>query len=75
LKHLRRVGIAIGSVAAAFLVVGLVSGWLVGFGGGGIIATIVAIVLGALIYRDIVRHETPPLRTPGRGSSTATNLR
>ena len=47
-------------MVAAFLCVGLVSGWIVGFGAGGMVATIVALVLGALIYRDIIRQEASP---------------
>jgi hypothetical protein len=56
---LRRVGIAFGSLVAAWLIVAVAFGPLVGALGG-----VVAIILGALIYRDIMRRELPP--SPGR---------
>ena len=68
LHLLRRAGIAIGSLVAAWLVVGLL--WtllpLVGAahppdGGtapiGGWLGALATVVLGGLIYRDIVRRE------------------
>jgi hypothetical protein len=56
-KVLRRFGIAIGSLVAAWLCVWLVGGWLFGSTGGGAIATIAAVLLGGLIFRDILRRE------------------
>ena len=55
---LRRVGIAIGSLVAGFLVVWLVGGviGLHGVGQGGI-ALAAAALLGGLVYRDILRRE------------------
>ena len=55
-RTLRRVGIALGSLVAAWLVVGLVAGSLLSYG----LMTIVTIVLGALIYRDILRRDEVP---------------
>jgi hypothetical protein len=60
---LRRLGIAIGSLVAGMLCVGLVSGLAMGFLGmpsstmTWSIATIAGIVLGGLVYRDIMRRE------------------
>jgi len=55
-RALRKTGIAIGSLVAAGLCV-----WLVGsvmFGQtGGAVATIVTVLLGGLIYVDIMRRE------------------
>ena len=56
LRVLRRVGTAIGSLVAAALVVGLI-GALVPVPG---FTWIVTIILGGLIYRDILRREAPP---------------
>jgi flagellar biosynthesis protein FliQ len=66
----RRVGIAIGSLVAACLVVALVGGIILSLFGlnttttagsaqftGGVVFTLVAIVLGGLIYRDIIRRD------------------
>jgi len=66
----RRVGIAIGSLVAAWLVVSLVGGTLLPLVGvpfrppdpgtttaGGALVTLVTVVLGGLIYRDILRRE------------------
>ncbi len=70
LRMLRRVGIAIGSLVAAWLVVSLVGGLLLPFTGipfrpldpgttttGTAFVGIVTVVLGGLIYRDIIRRE------------------
>jgi hypothetical protein len=70
IRFSRRVGIAVGSLVAASLVVWLVGGAALALFGlntataagqgqfvGGIGLTIVAIVLGGLIYRDIMRRE------------------
>jgi hypothetical protein len=56
---IRRIGIAFGSLVAAWLCMALIGGWLFGWGGGGLIATVATLVLGALIYRDIVRRDDP----------------
>jgi hypothetical protein len=66
----RRIGIAVGSLVAATLVVWLVGGMILSLIGldtttstgqaqlvGGIGLTVIAFVLGGLIYRDIVRRE------------------
>jgi hypothetical protein len=60
MKALRRFGIAIGSLVAAWLCVWLVGGWLLGPTGGGVIATVITVVLGGLIYRDILRRDALP---------------
>lgn len=70
----RRVGIAIGSLVAAWLVISLVGGVLLPFVGvpfrpldqgttmtGSALVGLVTVILGGLIYRDILRHER---RTP-----------
>jgi hypothetical protein len=54
-RTLRRMGIALGSLVAAWLVVGLVAGSLLTYG----VMVIVTIILGGLIYRDIIRREHP----------------
>lgn len=58
LRLLRRFGIAFGSLVAGFLVVWLLGG-LVGLSdpGQGGLAFLGAVVLGALVYRDIARGE------------------
>ena len=69
MRATRRILIAIGSLTMAWLAVGLVAGVLlqVVTGSGpawsdprltGLI-TVIVIVLGGLIYRDILRRETP----------------
>ena len=70
---LRRIGIAVGSLVAAMLVMYLVGGMFLSLFGlnasttagqaqiaGGIVFTLVTVVLGGLIYRDIVRRERRP---------------
>lgn len=63
LRMLRRVGIAFGSLVAAWLVVSLVLGLLVPSAGtmGSALVGLVIVVLGGLIYRDIIRRETRPV--------------
>ena len=51
---LRRMGIAFGSLVAAWLVIWLIGGQTLGLIGG-----VIVIVLGAAIYRDIIRRERP----------------
>jgi hypothetical protein len=71
LRVLRRVGIAFGSLVAAWLVISLVGGFLLPFAGvpyrptdpatgsGSAIVGLVTLILGGLIYRDIIRREQP----------------
>lgn len=54
MSHLRRIGIAFGSLVAAWLVIWLIGGQTLGMIGG-----VIVIVLGALIYRDIIRRDRP----------------
>jgi hypothetical protein len=67
----RRVGIAIGSLVAATLCVGLVGGGLMWFTatapslGTWSVSTVVSLVLGGLIYRDILRREQRVPSPPG----------
>jgi nitrate reductase gamma subunit len=71
-RTLRRIGIAIGSLVAAWLVLALVGSWFLPFLGvsyhptdpgatpaGSAVVGIVTIALGGLIYRDIMRREPP----------------
>jgi hypothetical protein len=53
-------GIALGSLVAAWLCIWLVGGLLLGSTGGGVIATIAVVLLGALIFRDIIGREASP---------------
>ncbi len=72
MRTIRRLGIAPGSFVAASLVVGLVVGLFLPMIGvtsgptadldatpGNLVSTLVVVVLGALIYRDIIRREQP----------------
>jgi hypothetical protein len=63
LRGLRRVGIAIGSFVGAWLCVLLAGTLFMGLAGipssPTTSATIVAVVLGGLVDRDIVRRESP----------------
>ena len=72
MRSLRRLGIALGSLVAAALVVGLVGGWFLPMVGAmdaptaeltatpsNLVSTMVVVILGALIYRDIIRREQP----------------
>ncbi len=72
LRILRRVGIAIGSIVAAWLVISLIGGALLPFLGvafrpfdpaetppGSAFVGLATVVLGGLIYRDIIRRERP----------------
>ena len=69
----RRIGIALGSFVAAVLVMGLVGATVLSLFGlnttttagqaqvaGGLVFWLVTVVLGGLIYRDIVRRERRP---------------
>ena len=54
----RRMGIALGSFVAAWLAVSLVAGMLLGAGpSGNVLILLVTVVLGGLIYRDIIRRQ------------------
>jgi len=55
---IRRVGIAFGSLVAAWLCVWLGGGWLIGPSMASPVATIIAVVIGAFVYRDIVRRDS-----------------
>ena len=61
LRMLRRVGTAFGSLVAAWLVVSFVWGLLLPSSGttGSALVGLVTVVLGGLIYRDIMRREQP----------------
>ena len=54
-KVARRVGIAFGSFVIAWLAVSLVAGWL--FGSGNILVWMIAAIVGAGVYLDILRRE------------------
>jgi hypothetical protein len=51
----RRLGIALGALVEAALILWLVGGFLP----AGLLAAVVILVLGGLIYRDIVRRDRP----------------
>ncbi len=51
----RRIGIAFGSFVIAWLAVSLVAGWI--FGSGNILVWVIAVVVGAGVYLDILRRE------------------
>jgi hypothetical protein len=55
IKVARRVGIAFGSFLIAWLAVSLVAGWL--FGSGNVLVWVIAAVVGAGVYLDIVRRD------------------
>jgi hypothetical protein len=55
---LRRVGIAVGVLVEAALIMWLLGGFLP----AGVPVALVTVVLGALIYRDVVGRETPSAR-------------
>ena len=74
MRHLlRNVGIAVGSLVAAWLVMSLVGGFLLPLVGvpflpldpattttGSVFVGLLTVVLGGLIYRDILRRERRP---------------
>ena len=51
----RRVGLAAGSFVIAWLAVSLMAGWL--FGSGNILVWVIAVVVGAGVYLDILRRD------------------
>lgn len=55
IKFARRVGIAFGSFVIAWLAVSLVAGWL--FGSGTILVWVIAVIVGAGVYLDIMRRD------------------
>lgn len=55
---LRRVGIAVGALVEATLVMLLLGGFVP----AGLLAALVTVLLGALIYRDIVERDRPSVR-------------
>lgn len=58
LQTLRRVGIALGSLVIAWLAVSLVAGVLLGSAASGnYLVSAIAILVGALVYRDILRRD------------------
>lgn len=71
IRTVRRLGIALGSFVAALLVVTLVAGVVSGSSASGnAIVWLVAIVLGALIYRDIIRRDRTPTDEIDRSTTT-----
>ena len=62
LTVIRRVGIAIGSITIAYLAVSLVAGLLLGQWAqtNPVLIAFVSVVLGGLIYVDIMRRERRP---------------
>ncbi len=61
LQILRRIGIAFGSIVAAWLAVSLVAGMLLGpAASGNVLVWLVTLLLGGLLYRDIMRREQRP---------------
>ncbi len=60
IRRLRHVGIAIGSLVIAWLAVSMVAGPLLGpTSSGNILLGLVIVILGGLIYVDIIRRERP----------------
>lgn len=74
-RQIRRIGIALGSFVAAFLVVSVIA--RIVFGSGNVLVWVVAIALGALIYADIIRRDRKAPRvidsraTPPSGGASA----
>ncbi len=67
LRAVRIVGIAVGSLVAAYLAVSLVAGILLGWGGKDAPAVgLLALVLGGLVFADIMRRER---KSPEGGGS------
>lgn len=57
-QTLRRVGIALGSLVIAWLAVSLVASAVLGSGtSGNDLVSVIAIVVGGLVYLDILRRE------------------
>jgi uncharacterized membrane protein len=61
IRTLRHIGIAIGSIVIAWLAVSLVAGAVLGpNASGNVLIVLITLVLGGLIYQDIVRRERRP---------------
>jgi len=58
IRVLRHIGIAIGSLVIAWLAVSLVAGALLGTtASGSWLIGLVTVILGGLVYQDIIRRE------------------
>jgi hypothetical protein len=57
LRIARRLGIAFGSFVIAWLAVTLVASWL--FGSANFLVWVIAAIVGAAVYLDIMRRERP----------------
>jgi uncharacterized membrane protein YesL len=69
----RRIGIALGSLTIAWMAVSLVGGVVLGTAASGnALVGLATLVLGGLVYQDIMRREQPSRWTPGhRGDDRA----
>ena len=63
-RVVRRVGIAIGSLTIAWLALGLVGGVIGLTSASGVVFGLAVLVVGGLIYEDIVRRERPAQAAP-----------
>jgi hypothetical protein len=59
-RTIRRMGSAIGSLTMAWLALALVGGVIGLSPGNGVLFLLAAVVLGALIYVDIIKREQRP---------------
>jgi len=60
IRIVRRVGIAVGSLSIAYLAVSLIAGTMLGPSADrNPVIAVVIIVLGGLVYADIIRRERP----------------
>ncbi len=64
-RMVRKVGIAIGSIVIASLALGLVGGVIGLTHASGTLFGVAVLVLGGLIYRDILRRDTVEVDDPG----------
>ncbi len=64
-RMVRKVGIAIGSIVIASLALGLVGGVIGLTPASGTLFGVAVLVLGGLIYRDILRRDTVEVDDPG----------
>jgi len=69
LKIARRVGIAFGSFVIAWLAVSLVAVWL--FGSANFLVWVIAAIVGAAVYLDIMRRERHGDERPSEGAETS----
>jgi hypothetical protein len=58
-RVVRRIGIAIGSLVIAWLALSLVGGVIGLTPASGVLGVLAVVVVGALVYQDIIRRETP----------------